>query len=69
MFLNTWDVRQEILVVSTLVNLNGRSVHMKNWNTKIRSELDIKIWSVHWYGLTELNKTIGRICCRKNSKR
>ena len=31
MFSNTWDVRLEISVVNTCVNLNGMSVHVKNW--------------------------------------
>ena len=30
MFLDVWDVRLEISVVSTHVNLNGLSVHVKN---------------------------------------
>ena len=30
MFFDIWDVRLEISVVSTHLNLNGLSVHMKN---------------------------------------
>ena len=30
MFLDVWDVRLEISAVSTHVNLNGLSVHLKN---------------------------------------
>ena len=35
MFLDFWDVRLEISVVSTHVNLNGLSVHVKNRNMEI----------------------------------
>ena len=31
MFLDIWDVRLEILVVSRHVNLNGLIVHVKKW--------------------------------------
>ena len=48
--LSTWDVREQISVVCTCVNFNGLSEHKKNLKTKIRS--------VHWFGLTELNKTM-----------
>ena len=37
MFLNVWDVRLEISVVSTQVNLNGLSVHVKNRKMENRS--------------------------------
>ena len=60
MFLNTLVVGLQILVVSTCVNLNGMNVHVKNWK--------VKIWSVHWFGLTELNKTMGRMYGRKIAK-
>ena len=49
MFLNVWDVCFEISVVSAHVNLNGLSVHMKNRKMENRP--------VHWFGLTDLNKT------------
>ena len=61
MFLNVWDVRQEISVVSAHVNLNGLMVHMKNRKMENRS--------APWFGLTYLNKTMGKMCDRKNSKR
>ena len=54
MFLIVWDVRFEISVVSAHVNLNGLSVHVKNRKMVNRS--------VHWFGLTDLNKTMGKIC-------
>ena len=56
MFLNTWDVQLEISLVSTHVNLIGMSLHMKNWE---------KNWLIHWFGMTELNKTLRRMCGRK----
>ena len=47
-----------ISVVITCVNLNKMNVHVKN--------LKIKRQLVHWFGLTELNKTRG-VMCGKNS--
>ena len=41
MFLDVWDVRLEISAVSTDVNLNGLSVHVKNRIMENRS--------VHWF--------------------
>ena len=41
MFLDVWDVRLEVSVVSTDVNLNGLSVHVKNRKMENRS--------VHWF--------------------
>ena len=61
MFLNVWDVRLEISVVSTHVNLNGMIVHVKNRKMENRS--------VHWFGLTDLNKTMRKMCGRKKSIR
>ena len=61
MFLNVWDVRLKISVVSAHVNHNGLIVHVKNRKMENRS--------VHWFGLTDLNKTMGKMCCRKNIKR
>ena len=52
------DIRPEFSVVSTCVNLNKMYVHQKNWK--------IKNQPVHWFGLTEPNKTIV-IMCDKNS--
>ena len=46
MFLDFWDVRLEISVVSTHVNLNGLSVRVKNRKIKNRS--------VHWF--TSINQ-------------
>ena len=61
MFLNVWDVRLEISVVSTHVIVNGLSVHVKNRKMENRS--------VHWFGLTDLNKTMRKMCGRKKSIR
>ena len=58
MFSNKLDIRLVISVVITCVNLNKMNVHVKN--------LKIKRRPVHWFGLTELNKTMG-IMCGKNS--
>ena len=41
MFLDIWDVRLEISVVSTHVNLNGLIVHVKEPKMENRS--------VHWF--------------------
>ena len=56
MFLNVWDARLEISVVSTHVNLSGLSVHVKNRK--------MENLSVYWFGLTDLNKTMGKTCGR-----
>ena len=60
MFLNKLDIRLVIAVVITCVNLNKMNVHMKN--------LKIKRQPVHWFGLTELNKTMGIMCGRNSSE-
>ena len=60
MFLDVWDVRLEISVASTHVNLNGMSVHVKNRKMENRS--------VRWFWLIHLNKLMGKMCGRKNSK-
>ena len=49
-----------ISVVITCVNLNKINMHVKNWK--------IKNQPVHWFGLTELNKTMGIICDRSSSE-
>ena len=49
-----------ISVVITCVNLNKMNVHVKN--------LKIKRQPVHWFGLTELNKTMGIMCGRRRSE-
>ena len=58
MFSNKVDIRLVISVLITCVNLNEMNVHVKN--------LKIKRQPVHWFGLTELNKTM-RIMCGRNS--
>ena len=60
MFLDVWDVRLEISVVSAHVNLNRLSVHVKNRKKENRS--------VPWFGLTDLNTKMGKMCSRLNSK-
>ena len=60
MFLNVWDVRFEISVVSAHVNLNGLSVHVKNRKMVNRS--------VHWFRLTDLNKTGENVRQEKKAK-
>ena len=60
MFSNKVDIRLVISVVITCVILNKMNVHVKN--------LKIKRQPVHWFGLTELNKTIGIMCGRNSSK-
>ena len=59
MFFNVWDVRLEILVASAHVNFYGLMVHVKNRKMENRS--------AHWFGLTDLSKTIRKMCGRKNS--
>ena len=49
-----------ISVVNTRVNLNKMNVHVKN--------LKIKRQSVHRFGLSELNKTMGIMCGRNGSE-
>ena len=60
MFSNKLDIRLLISVVITRVNLNKMNVHVKN--------LKIKRQPVHWFGLTELNKTMGIMCGRNSSE-
>ena len=60
MFSCKLDVRLVISVVITCVNLNKLSVHVKN--------LKIKRQPVHWFGLTELNKTMGIMRGRNSSE-
>ena len=60
MFSNKLDIRLLISVVITRVNLNKMNVHVKN--------LKIKRQPVHWFGLTELIKTMGIMCGRNSSK-
>ena len=60
MFTSKFDIRLEISVVSTCVNLNKMSVHVNNWK--------LENLPVHWFGLTELYKTMGILCGRNSSK-
>ena len=60
MFSNKVDIRLVISVVITCVNLNKMNVHVKN--------LNIKRQPVHWFGLTELNKTMGIMCGNIDSR-
>ena len=54
------DIRLEISIAVTCVNLSKMNVHVKNWK--------IKNQPVHWFGLTELNKTMGIMCGRNSSE-
>ena len=60
MFSRKLDISLAISVIITCANLNKMSVHMKN--------LKIKRQRVHWFGLTELNKTMGIMCGRNRSE-
>ena len=60
MFSNKLDIQLEISVVSTCINQNKMSTHVKN--RKIKNQ------PVHWFGLTELNKIIGIMYGRESSK-
>ena len=60
MFSNILDIRLVISVVISCVNLNKMSVHVK--------DLKIKRQLVHWFELTESNKTMGIMCGRDSSK-
>ena len=54
MFSSKLDIRLVISVVITCVNLNKMNVHVTN--------LKVKRQQVYWFGLTELNKTMGILC-------
>ena len=60
MFSSKLDIRLVILVVITCVKLNKMNVHVKN--------LKIKRQPLHWFGLTELNKTMVIMCGRNSSE-
>ena len=60
MFSNKLAIRLVISVVIVCVNLNKMNVHVKN--------LKIKRLPEHWFGLTELNKTMGIMFGRKSSE-
>ena len=49
-----------ISVSFACVNLNKMNVNVKN--------LKIKRQPVHWFGLTELKKTMGIMCGRKSNE-
>ena len=60
MFSSKLDIRLVISVVITCVKLNKKNVHVKN--------LKIKRQPLHWFGLTELNKTMVIMCGRNSSE-
>ena len=60
MFSSKLDIRLVISVVITRVKLNKMNVHMKN--------LKMKRQPIHWFGLTELNLTMGIMWGRNSSK-
>ena len=60
MFSRKLDIRLVISVVITCLNLNKINVHVKNLKTKRQP--------VHWFGLTDLNKTMEIMCCRNSSE-
>ena len=60
MFSSKLDIRLVISVVNTFVNLNKMNVHVKN--------LKIKREPVHWFGMTESDKTMGILCDRNSSQ-
>ena len=60
MFSSRLNIRFVISVVITCVILNKMNVHVKN--------MKIKRQQVNWFGLTELNETMGIMCGRNNSE-
>ena len=58
MFSSKLDIRLVISAVITCVNLNKMHVHVK--------KLKIKRQPVHWFGLTEPNKAMGKMCGRNS---
>ena len=60
MFLSKLDIRPVISVFIARENLNKMNMHVKN--------LKIKRQPLHWFGLTELNKTMGIMCGRNSSE-
>ena len=60
MFSSKLGIRLVILAVITCVNLNKMNVHVKN--------LKIKRQPVHWFELTEPNKTMEIMCGRNSSE-
>ena len=60
MFSSNLDIGLVISVFITCVKLNKMNVHVKN--------LKIKRQPLHWFGLTELNKTMGIMCGRNSGE-
>ena len=60
MFSSKLDIRLVISVVITCIKLNKMNVHVKN--SKIKRQ------PLHWFGLTELNKTMVIMCGRNSSE-
>ena len=60
MFSRKLDIGLVISVVIACVKLNKMDVHLKN--------VKIKRQPVHWFKLTELNKTMGIMCGRNSSE-
>ena len=60
MFSSKLDIRLVISVVITFVNLNKINVHVK--------KLKMKRQPIHWFGLTEPNKTMGIMRGRNSSE-
>ena len=60
MFSSKLDMRLAFSVVIRRVSINKMNVHVKN--------LKIKRQPVHWFGLTDLNKTMGIMCGRNSSE-
>ena len=59
MFSSKLDISLVISEVNTCVNLYKMKVHVKN--------LKIKRQPVHWFGMTEPDKTMGIMCGRNSS--
>ena len=60
MFSRILDIRLVISAAITCVYLTKMNVHVKNLKRKRQP--------VHWFGLTELNETMGIMCGRNNSE-
>ena len=60
MFSSKLDIGLVSSVVITCVKLNKMNVHVKN--------LKIKRQPIHWFGLTELNKTMGILFGRNSGE-
>ena len=60
MFSSKLDIILVISVVIRCVRINKMNVHVKN--------MKIKRQPVHWFVLSELNKTMGIMCSRNSSE-